>query len=144
MATCKLCDKNPAEPNGICNECMDELGIIEMPPPRRKAGPCLKCNGLKFVRVIPREHTVKSGFDHNYAEIAPMTLTQAPKVEHKIFGKGMNVQHPGVVLGDGMLETYTCIACGYVEWWCEDPREIPIGPQYMSELVDYTPDAPYR
>ena len=39
---------------------------------------------------------------------------------------------------------YTCVACGYVEWWCEEPSEIPIGPEYMSELVDYTPDAPFR
>ncbi len=144
MAMCKLCDGREAETNGICTTCMDELGIIEMPPAQRKAGPCLKCNGLKFIRVIPREHSVRAGRDFNTPEIAPMTLTQAPKIEHKLFGKGMSIEAPSVVLGDGMLETYTCIACGYVEWWCENPMEIPIGPEYMSELVDYTPDAPYR
>lgn len=144
MALCKLCDRNEPEPNGICNPCMDELGIIEMPPPRRKTAPCLKCNGLKFVRVIPREHSVRPGIDRNQAEIAPMTLTQTPKIEHKLLGKGMNVTAPSVVLGDGMLETYTCLACGYVEWWCEEPTEIPIGPEYMSDLVDYSSDTPYR
>lgn len=144
MVMCKLCDKLEAEVKEMCTNCMDALGIIEMPPARRKAGPCLKCNGLKFIRVIPREHTVKLDRDFNTAEIAPMTLTQAPRIEHKVFGKGMNVNAPSVVLGDGMLETYTCIACGYVEWWVENPTEIPIGPEYMSELVDYTPDAPYR
>jgi len=137
---CKLCDRNQPDANGICFECMDTLGIIEMPPPRRKPTPCLKCNGLKFVRVIPREHTVQGGNQ----DAAPMTLTQVPKVEHKILGKGMNVATPSVVLGEGMLETYTCLACGYVEWWCEDPTEIPIGPEYMSDLVDYSTDAPYR
>jgi hypothetical protein len=141
---CKLCQRNEPEPNGICNECMDRLGIIEMPPARRPARPCAKCNGLKFVRVIPREHTIGAGGDMNVAEIAPMTLTQRPKVDHKVFGKGMAVQAPSVVLGDGMLETYTCLACGYVEWWCEDPSEIPIGPEFMSELVDYTPETPFR
>lgn len=141
---CKLCQREAAEPNGICTGCMDKLGIIEMPPPRRPAKPCLKCNGLKFVRVIPREHTIGAGGDMNVAEIAPMTLTQQPKIEHKVFGKGMAVYSPSVVLGEGMLETYTCLACGYVEWWCEDPSEIPIGPEFMSDLVDYTPDAPYR
>jgi hypothetical protein len=142
MAMCKLCDRNEAEPNGICVKCMDELGIIEMPPARRKAAPCVKCNGMKFIRVIPREHTVKADRDFNTPELAPMTLTQAPKLQPKLIGRGMSVSAPSIVLGDGMLETYTCIACGYVEWWCENPTEIPIGPEYMSELVDYWPDAP--
>lgn len=144
MAMCKLCDRLEAETNGICTKCMDELGIIEMPPARRRSSPCLKCNGLKFIRVIPREHTIHATGDLNIPEVAPMTLTQAPKIEHKLIGRGMNVRAPSVVLGDGMLETYTCIACGYVEWWCENPTEISIGPEYMSELVDYSSDAPYR
>ena len=41
---------------------MSELGVIEMPPMRRRASPCLKCNGQKFVRVIPREYTVSGTF----------------------------------------------------------------------------------
>ena|SRR5687768_17116283 len=143
-SVCKLCDTNPPEPNGICDPCMHKLGIIEMPPARRRAVPCLKCNGLRFVRVIPREHTVAHYVDTNRPEIAPMTLTQQPKLTPKVFSGGMAVEHPGVVLGDGMLETYTCLACGYVEWYVEDPSEIPIGPEFMSEIVDYTPDAPYR
>ena len=128
----------------MCSECMDKLGIIEMTPARRPPGPCLKCKGLKFVRVIPREHTVKHFAERNYPEVAPMTLTQQPKIEPKVFGTGMIVDHPGVILGDGMLETYTCLACGYVEWYVEDPSEIPIGPEFMSEIIDHTPDAPYR
>jgi hypothetical protein len=56
----------------------------------------------------------------------------------------MSVDAPTIKRGKGQLESYTCLACGYVEWWCPDPAEIPIGPEYMSELVDYTPGAPYR
>src|SRR5262245_53845411 len=104
MSACKLCEKDPPEANGICVGCMDKLGIIEMPPPRRSPGPCHKCRGLRFVRVIPREHTVVHNFDRNRPEIAPMTLTQQPKLDLKVFGNGMAVEHPGVVLGDGMLE----------------------------------------
>lgn len=144
MAICKLCEKNQPEPNGICEPCMATLGIIEMPPPRRRAAPCVKCNGLRFVRVIPREHTVKAMYDTNHPELAPMTLTQQPKVEPKLFGTGTRVSAPTVVLGDGMLETYTCLQCGYVEWYVEDPTEIPIGPEYMSDIVDYSSDKPYR
>lgn len=144
MASCKLCEKNPPEPNGICEPCMATLGIVEMPPPRRRPSPCVKCNGLRFVRVIPREHTVKRYREINAPELAPMTLTQRPEVTPKLLGKGMSVNAPTVVLGDGMLETYTCLGCGYVEWYVEDPTEIPIGPEYMSELVDYSSDEPYR
>jgi hypothetical protein len=123
---------------------MQKLGIIEMPPPRRRAAPCVKCNGMRFVRVIPREHTVTASLDANLPEIAPMTLTQRPQLTAKFFGPGNAVRAPSVVLGDGMLETYTCVKCGYVEWYVEDPSEIPIGPEFMSDIVDYESDKPYR
>lgn len=143
MASCKVCDERKPEPNGICTKCMDLLGIIEMPPARRKAAPCVKCNGMKFVRAIPREHTVVTDHELNTPEIAPMTLTQAPRRAATLFS-GLVPAAPSIVRGDGLLETYTCLACGYVEWYVEDPTEIPIGPEYMTELVDYSGKAPYR
>ncbi len=36
----------------------------------------------------------------------------------------------------GWLEAYVCRACGFVEWYCCDPDKLPIGPEYMTELVD--------
>ena len=144
MANCKLCDRAPSTRTGICDSCMEKLGIVEMPPPRRRASPCSKCNGLKFVRVIPREYTVAEHSANNRPEVAPMTLTQKPRIEVPLFRKGMSVDAPAIARGEGMLETYTCLSCGFVEWYVEDPSEIPIGPEYMSELIDYTPDAPYR
>ncbi len=144
MVRCKLCQRNPPNPNGLCKECMDETGVVELPPPRRRAGPCLKCNGFKFVRVIPREYTVAYPSAPR-PEIAPMTLTQQPFVTERLIREGNIVRAPPLLFGgEGMLETYTCMSCGYVEWYCEDPTEIPIGPEFMSELVDYSPDAPYR
>jgi len=144
MGNCKLCQDNVAESNGLCEKCMDTLGIIEMPPPRRRPTPCLKCNSMKFIRVIPRAHSVRLGIDRNQPELAPLTLTQAPKLDPRLSGNGFNVIAPSVVLGDGMLEAYTCLKCGFVEWYVEDPEEIPIGPEYMSEVIDYESDAPYR
>ena len=45
----------------------------------------------------------------------------------------------------GYLEQYICRKCGFIEWYCNDPEHIPIGPQYMTELVDYgARDTPYR
>lgn len=44
----------------------------------------------------------------------------------------------------GSLETYVCKGCGFVEWYCQDPESVPIGPEYMTELVDYDSGTPYR
>ena len=67
---CRLCEEeiiydDPVEIAGICVRCVDTLGLIPMPPPRRRAAPCQRCNGMKFVRAIPREYTafaVKNGY----------------------------------------------------------------------------------
>jgi len=144
MQTCKLCQREPARPNGLCPACMVEIGVIEMPPARRRPAPCTKCNATRFVRVIPREYTVSKGGDWNTPEIAPMTLTQLPNSRTKVFGKGNVIDAPSVGNGKGTLETYTCLGCGHVEWYCQDPTEIPIGPEFMSELVDVGADKPYR
>lgn len=44
----------------------------------------------------------------------------------------------------GLLEMYVCRGCGYIEWYCSDPQTVPIGPQFMTELVEQSPDGPYR
>ena len=46
----------------------------------------------------------------------------------------------------GLLETYICKKCGFVEWYCIDTHNIPIGPHTMTEEIDYAArgDTPYR
>jgi hypothetical protein len=46
--------------------------------------------------------------------------------------------------GFGVFEAYICKKCGFVEWYCHAPEQIPIGPEYMTEDVDVEGDAPYR
>jgi hypothetical protein len=120
---------------------MDDIGIVEMPPARRPLKPCLHCNEMRFVRVIPREFTTSDR--DGKTVVAPMTLTQVPYVTNKLI-VGRTVEPVSIKLGDGTLETYTCLACGYVEWWCQNPIQIPIGPEYMSEIVEPVSGAPYR
>jgi hypothetical protein len=107
---CKMCETNalaPADGGPICEVCRDELGIIPMPPPRRRPAPCRRCDSMRFVRVIPRES-------------------------------------PNIAAGRGLLEMDICSQCGAVEWYCHDPESIPIGPEYMSDIVDYSASEPYR
>jgi hypothetical protein len=150
MASCKLCHvdytQNP-EPatlaTGVCGECRTKLGIIPMPPPRRRARPCSQCNGSRFVRALPREFTATGG-DFASAHAAPMTATVVPETSAKLFFSGRTVAAPTLKYGLGVLEMYICSGCGFVEWYCLDPESIPIGPEYMTEIVDHMPDSAYR
>ena len=72
-----------------------------------------------------------------------MTLTQEPR-RHDGLCFGRSVTASSVTAGKGTLDASTCLACGFVEWYVQDPSEIPIGPEYMSELVDDSPHAAYR
>jgi hypothetical protein len=145
---CRICqrehvdDKQPKSFD-LCSTCAKRLGVIPMPPPRRPARPCAHCNGLKFTRVIPREYSAW-GVEKVHEQAAPMTLTMAPVVFERFFG-GKRLGYTDVWNGRGQLETYVCAGCGFVEWYCVDPESIPLGPEYMADVVDYSqPATPYR
>ncbi len=46
--------------------------------------------------------------------------------------------------GFGVLEMYICRGCGFTDWYCQDPENIPIGPEYMTEEVDVSGEEPHR
>lgn len=145
-ATCRLCG-NAVYPNApatfdLCGECAIKLGVAPMGPPCRPARPCDRCNGMKFVRVVPRELTA-TGVDYVNEQAAPMALTIVPNLTEKFFG-GRRVDAPNPWNGRGRLETYVCVGCGFVEWYCIDPKTIPLGPEFMADIVDYGPKDPYR
>jgi hypothetical protein len=138
MTKCRLCNLSNVEHDGqICSACASELGIVEMPPPRRNALPCTRCSATRFVRVIPREYaTNRSG-----ARIAsPMTATAEYNAKISWLREGSEIS-ADVRRGRGLLEMYICSACGFVEWYCHDPESIPIGPEFMTDVVDYASDA---
>lgn len=119
-----------------------------MPPPQRRAMPCRCCNGMKFVRAIPREFTAA---EYARPSTAQMAATYEPKKQprtSRIFTdrEGYDVAHADLITDQayGLLELYICTACGLVEWFCREPAEIPIGPEYMTELVDHGAGGPYR
>ena len=51
---------------------------------------------------------------------------------------------PDIGQGLGLLEMVVCRGCGYVEWFCLDPENIPVGPQYMTERITLEGTTPYR
>jgi hypothetical protein len=143
---CRLCQtKAVTHTRGphfdICDTCATTLGVFELGPPRRPARPCDRCTGMQFVRVIPREKGVEvlNTGDFSSATIEPFSLAYAPHLRVGLLG-GLHVEVPHATdfTARGMLETYVCIACGFVEWFCLDPRNIPLGPEYMADFVDYS------
>ena len=116
----------------LCVHCADAYGVIPMAPSRRPPRPCGQCNGMEFVRAIPRE-------------LARRTSPMAVTYQHEY----QTVPIAGPLAVDprkpyGFLEMFICRKCGFVEWYCANPEHIPIGPQFMTEIVDYGSDSPYR
>lgn len=122
----------------MCFDCARKFGVRPMPPALRPPVPCTRCEGSRFVRTVPREHT--NGVS------APMFLT------HNVSGSAGNrpggwfngVEDLKTVTGHGQLEIYACVGCGAVEWYCHGVKDVPIHPHLMTEMVDYSAGGPYR
>lgn len=123
----------------LCSHCAHILGVVPMRPARRPATPCLKCNGMKFIRAVPRELT--AGPEQGTMAM-PMGLVYQYEVQRSRYESQPLPIDARKALG--MLEVYVCRKCGFVEWYCSDPDRIPIGPVYMTEDIDYDSDTPYR
>lgn len=129
---------------GMCFKCALTYGIAPMRPARRPALPCQRCNGMQFIRAVPRELAPGNvGLQVNAQEAAPMMVTFQTEREQGWFSTTAVPVDPRK--GFGALEQYICRKCGFVEWYCNDPENVPIGPGYMTEAIDYAAsDTPYR
>ncbi|HEY5939001.1 MAG TPA: hypothetical protein VIU61_30315 [Kofleriaceae bacterium] len=136
---CVVCKKvglvSPIEiDRRACDPCALKTGIVVIPPPRRRLAPCVRCNHTRLIRVIPRELSVAPGVDENEPTYGPMFATYELRTVYSV------VQSVQARAGFGVFEAYICKGCGFVEWFCQDPDEIPIGPEYMTEEI--TTDGP--
>jgi hypothetical protein len=144
---CRICKESldgAASPI-VCDTGRNELGIVDMPPARRPVAPCGKCRGTKIVRVIPRDHTVRvTSTNYMKGVVLPMRLTIMPTTTRGLLSSHEYADSPEPSSGRGMLEAYVCRGCGFVEWYCSDPENIPIGPEFMTEELDAGDGGPYR
>ena len=86
---------------------------------------------------------VITGGDYVRSHAAPMMLTYAIQSTERMIFSGNEVSPPDVKKGWGVLETYVCRSCGFVEWYCQAPDDLPVGPAFNSELVKVD-DPAYR
>ncbi len=142
MGDCKYCE-NVAHEGELCATCRSRLGLVAGPAVRR-ALPCQRCNHPQLVRALARELTSSPG-EYGGRELFPMAVSLVPKPKTGFFSgapKGVDEGHFERLVG--VLEMYVCRQCGFTEWYCRDPQRLPIGEEFGTELIDITPDAPYR
>jgi hypothetical protein len=96
---------------------------------------------------MPREFTAQLAGSGNHVaclhSAAPMALTIDPATHARWFRSGSVIDVPDIAAGFGTLETYVCESCGFIEWYCQDPKSIPIGHAYNTEIIEVN-DQPYR
>lgn len=141
MPKCVLCNNETA--TSVCGPCSRTTGVREMTPARRRAAPCVRCNHTTLIRVIPRELSVHPSDNVTIAAYAPMTATYPVVTTTRGFFPEEFIAAPTPLDGLGVFECYICKKCGFVDWFCQDPENIPIGPQFMTEEVDVD-GGPYR
>jgi len=93
-----------------------------------RTGSCPLCNHGEVVEGTPGE------FGHYGTEVAA-AFTYEPRW---LMG-GRNPEH-----AYGQLVYYMCRSCGYVQWFVQDPADVPIDAKYGTRLVTRKQDPPYR
>lgn len=142
MATCKYCGIATAT-EALCNNCRSQLGLTAGQGVRR-ALPCQRCNHPELIRALARELTTGAG-ELGSRELHPMTVALVPVANVGFFtGRAKGVEQGRFEKLTGVLEMYVCRRCGFTEWYCRDPHNVPIGEEYGTELVTVETDDPYR
>lgn len=142
MAKCKFCANDSGELE-VCSACRASLGLSTGDGVRRPL-PCQRCNHPELIRALAREIATQVS-DWSTNRVVPMAVTIQPVAKHTFFsGKrdGVDDVDPTQVMG--ILEMYICRKCGFTEWYCRDPKNVPIGEEYGTELVTVEADKPYR
>jgi len=92
-----------------------------------KSGQCPKCNATDILVAHPGEYGGDS------MEVGPMSVTAKPRW---ILGG----RDPRESIGAMVL--YVCRSCGFAEWYVTNPKSVPIGQDYQTEILRPGDDQP--
>lgn len=145
MATMRVCKFCGQETSGtVCGNCKHNLGLTPGEGVRPYQ-PCARCQHPVLIRALVRELTVEPNVNRSTAWTVPMGATYAPNVRTSFWSgdpRGTDGAEPTKPYG--ILEMYVCARCGFTEWYCRDPENIPIGEEFGTEKVDVSGKSPYR
>lgn len=131
----------------LCAPCAAKTGLAYPLPSRRGAWPCMRCGGAELIRAQVRERTVVDGTDHARGAPAPLAITygQGEEFTPKFFSlEKQPSAAPNLAVPFGVLDAYVCRACGFVEWYAQEPEKIPIGATFGTSLVQVPGAGPFR
>jgi len=139
--TCKFCPLPLTSSEvEVCDACKAKLGLFSSEAVRPPI-PCQRCQHPELIRAQAREFTTGNT---ELREALPMAVTIAAKPVVSLWtGAGQGPWADPTQFA-GVLEMYVCRGCGFTEWYCRDPRSIPIGVEYGTELLDLGAKPPYR
>lgn len=147
-AVCCICKSNgliseDSQQRGYCSDCRDAFGLWQRAvPTRRPPSGCARCGHNVLVRCQVRERGASAG-EAARRYLAPLAVTFHRLMKLRLFSNIPRPHpEPDFDRPAGVLEAHVCRACGFVDWYALDPQEIPIGPEYGTELVGTAPQAP--
>jgi predicted nucleic-acid-binding Zn-ribbon protein len=145
LPPCPSCGRKLKSPEerlrNLCDPCSKDTGVWVQVPDLRPPVPCARCNHTRFVRSQLRERGSTSG---QYGEeyMAPLAVSFATK-EAGFFTVRQRALPKEPI---GIIVAYVCQQCGFTELYTRAPAQIPIGPQYGTDLIEIDPkqDGPFR
>jgi len=145
VLNCRICGESGPSlgATGICETCRQRLGLREHGAPLRPARPCSRCAGTTFVRSTSLRERAPYGRDIVHPHLAPLAITFAPAVRDSGFW-ALRTAEPTRSTPVGIIEAYVCRACGLTELYTDGAADIPIGPEYGTELIEVSTEGPFR
>ncbi|HTE53867.1 MAG TPA: hypothetical protein VK698_23590 [Kofleriaceae bacterium] len=144
MANCRICDESGESLGtiGVCETCRQRMGIREPGAPLRPARPCGRCSGTSFVRSWSLRERAPYGRDIVHPHLAPLAIAFAPAVRSGFWS--LRTAEPSRSTPIGIMEAYVCRGCGLTEIYTEGAADIPIGPEFGTELIEVPGEGPFR
>jgi hypothetical protein len=141
---CRICGEGGEDLGaiGICETCRRRLGLREPGPPLRPSRPCTRCEGTSFVRSWSLRERAPYGRDIVHPHLAPLAITFAPAVRGGVWS--LRTAEPTRSTPVGIIEAYVCRGCGFTELYTDGAADIPIGPEYGTELIEVPTGGPFR
>jgi|RhiMethySRZTD1v2_1073278.scaffolds.fasta_scaffold13588_8 hypothetical protein len=93
-----------------------------------RLGRCPLCDHPEIIEAVAAE------FAHAGVEV-PAAVTY----DARLVQRGRNPGYPY-----GLLKLYVCRACGYCQYFADDPSSIPIGEEHQTRVIAGRARDPYR
>jgi hypothetical protein len=124
----------------VCEACAARAGAVPPGPRARPVSPCARCSHDEILRATLHD---RAGSD--YVWIQPIAVAYGYDTRHTLWGE-VKALAPTSAKPHGTLVAHVCRACGYTELYTTGFADIPVGPQYGTELVraGTDGDGPFR